>query len=79
MFREVATRRGAYGAPQGLRLNWIVWRGPDNAKFDQASILVKDQKATVEVTFPQPGTYILRGTANDGELKVEKDVTVTVR
>jgi hypothetical protein len=56
-----------------------VWRGPDNAKFDQGSILVKDQKATVEVTFPEPGTYILRGTANDGELKVEKDVTVTVK
>ena len=51
----------------------------DTAKFDQASILVKDQKATVQVTFPKPGTYILRGTANDGELKVEKDVTVTVR
>jgi hypothetical protein len=33
----------------------------------------------VEVTFPEPGTYILRGTANDGELKVEKDVTVTVK
>ena len=76
---EVATRRGAFGMSQGLRLNWIVWRGPDNAKFDQGSILVKDQKATVEVTFPEPGTYIIRGTANDGELKVEKDVTVTVR
>ena len=76
---EVAARRGAYGAPQGLRLNWIVWRGPENAKFDQPSIPVKDQKATVQVTFSQPGTYILRGTANDGELKVEKDVTVTVK
>ena len=76
---EVAARRGAYGGPQGLNLSWIVWRGPDNAKFDHGSIPVKDQKATVEVTFPKPGTYILRGTANDGELKVEKDVTVTVR
>jgi len=76
---QVARRRGAPGGPQGLQLSWIVWRGPDNAKFDQGSILVKDQKATVEVTFPEPGTYILRGTANDGELKVEKDVTVTVR
>ena len=40
---------------------------------------MKNQKATVEVTFPQPGTYTLWGIANDGELKVEKDVTVTVR
>jgi hypothetical protein len=54
-----------------------VWRGPDYAKFNQGTIPVKEQKATVEVTFPKPGTYILRGTANDGELKVEKDVTVT--
>jgi hypothetical protein len=76
---QVATRRGAFAVPQGLRLNWIVWRGPDNARFDQASIQVKDQKATVQVTFPEPGTYILRGTANDGELKAEKDVIVTVR
>jgi hypothetical protein len=76
---EVATRRGAAGGPQGLRLSWTAWRGPANATFDQATIPVKDQKATVQVTFPQPGTYILRGTANDGELKVEKDVTVTVR
>ena len=76
---EVSRRRGAFGGPQGLQLSWIVWRGPSNAQFDQASIPVKDQKATVQVTFPQPGTYILRGTANDGELKVEKDVTVTVK
>jgi hypothetical protein len=72
-------RRGAVGGPQGLLLSWIVWRGPDNAQFDPGIIPVKDQKATVEVTFPEPGTYILRGTANDGELKVEKDVTVTVK
>ena len=76
---EVATRRGAFGVPQGLLLSWIVWRGQGNAQFDQGTIPVKDQKATVEVTFPEPGTYILRGTANDGELKVEKDVTVTVK
>ena len=72
-------RGGAAGGAQGLTLSWIVWRGPDNAKFDHAAIPVKDQKATVQVTFPKPGTYILRGTANDGELKVEKDVTVTVK
>ena len=77
---EVATRRGgARGGPQGLVLSWIVWRGPDNAQFDPGTIPVKDQKATVKVTFSKAGTYILRGTANDGELKVEKDVTVTVR
>src|SRR5581483_7104598 len=49
---EVARRRGALGGPQGLQLSWIVWRGPDNAQFDQGSIPVKDQKATIKVTFP---------------------------
>jgi hypothetical protein len=72
-------RGGGRGGPQGLAVSWIVWRGPDNAQFSQGTIPVKDQKATVEVTFPKPGTYVLRGTANDGELKVEKDVTVTVK
>ena len=72
-------RGGGLRGPQGLALNWIVWRGPDNARFNQGTIPVKEQKATVEVTFPKPGTYILRGTANDGELKVDKDVTVTVK
>jgi len=77
---EVSRRRGAPGAgPQGLQLSWIVWRGPDNAEFDKESIPVEDQKATVKVTFAVPGTYILRVTANDGELKVQKDVTVSVR
>jgi hypothetical protein len=76
---EVAGRRGAFGGPQGLRLSWAVWRGPANVIFDQATVPVRDQQATVKVTFPQPGTYVLRGTANDGELKVEKDVTVTAK
>jgi hypothetical protein len=76
---EVGRGRGGRGGPQGLAVSWIVWRGPDNAKFSQGIVPVKDQKAAVEVTFAKPGTYVLRGTANDGELKVEKDVTVTVK
>jgi len=75
---EVAPAAGGRQRQQGLRLSWVVWRGPDNAKFSQEIIPVKDQKATVNVTFSKPGTYILRGTADDGELKVQKDVTVTV-
>ena len=32
----------------------------------------------VQVTFAQPGTYVLRGRADDGALFDDKDVTVTV-
>jgi hypothetical protein len=72
--------RGRGGAPQGLVVNWIVWRGPANAAFSPASVPVKEKEAktTVTATFEKPGTYVLRATANDGELRVEKDVTVTV-
>src|SRR5262249_49562990 len=72
--------RGRGGAPQGLGGNRIVWRGPANAAFSPAVVPVKgkDAKATVTATFDKPGTYVLRATANDGELKVEKDVTITV-
>jgi hypothetical protein len=72
--------RGRGGAPPGLTVNWIVYRGPANAAFSPAVVPVKgkDAKATVTATFDKPGTYVLRATANDGELKVEKDVTVTV-
>jgi len=77
---QVAGRGRGGAAPQGLVVNWIVWRGPANATFSPAVVPVKEKeaKATVTATFEKPGTYVLRATANDGELKVEKDVTVTV-
>lgn len=73
--------RGRGNAPQGLTVAWIVWRGPANATFDPASVPVKakEGKPTVSATFSKPGTYVLRATANDGELHVEKDVTITVK
>ena len=59
-------------------MNWTVWRGPANVVFDAATTPVKSGKASVKATFTMPGTYVIRGSANDGELHVEKDVTVTV-
>jgi hypothetical protein len=70
---------GAGGqGPQGLVLNWIVWRGPAAVTFDHATTQVKDPKVIVTATFTKPGTYVLRAIADDGELHVNKDVTVTV-
>jgi hypothetical protein len=79
---QVAGRgRGGPGGAQGLVVNWIVWRGPANAAFTPAVVPVKakEGKPTVTATFSKPGTYVLRATANDGELHVEKDVTINVR
>ena len=69
---------GGNQGPQGLVVNWIVWRGPAAVTFNPASIPVKDGKVAATATFTKPGTYVLRAVANDGELNDQKDVTVTV-
>jgi hypothetical protein len=74
---DTGLRRGR-AVPQGLIVNWIVWRGPAAVTFDPARVVVKDGKAVVTATFTKPGTYVLRGRANDGQYNDEKDVTVTV-
>lgn len=74
---QVARGRGR-GGLQGLIVTWTVWRGPANVTFNPATVEVKNGKALATATFTKPGTYVLRGSANDGELHVEKDVTVTV-
>jgi hypothetical protein len=75
---QVARGRGRGGAAQGLVVSWTVWRGPANVIFDPATATVANGKAIVTATFAKPGTYLLRGSANDGELHVEKDVSVVV-
>jgi hypothetical protein len=72
---------GAAAAGPRLSVNWIVWRGPADVKFAAATTPIKDQKepATTTASFTMPGTYVLRATANDGELTVQKYVTVTVK
>jgi hypothetical protein len=71
-------RRG--DGPQGLRVSWIVWRGPAAVVFaPQAGAAVTADKAVVTAAFRQPGTYVLRARASDGALSSGfQDVTVTV-
>jgi len=38
----------------------------------------EDAEWTVEVTFDRPGTYVLRGRADDGGLYHDTDVTINV-
>ena len=63
-----------------LNVAWMLYRGPAKAVFDpSAPILVTEGKAAGSVRFPQPGTYVLRAVANDGELQTMADMTVVVK
>jgi hypothetical protein len=67
--------------PRGVEIKWIQYRGPGKVTFDpQASAVVYGQPValTSKVSFGAPGTYVLRATANDGQLFTSRDVTVTV-
>ena len=63
----------------GLAVTWFQYRGPGKVEFDNAGpIPVSDGKASTNARFSAPGTYILRGTANDGALSTTSDVTIEV-
>ena len=76
--RRSAARQGP--RIRGLRVSWIVWRGPAGVSFEPgATVAVEDGHAAVTATFTAPGDYVLRAQANDNLLTTERDVTVTVR
>src|ERR1051326_751239 len=53
----------------GLAVSWLEYRGPAKASFEAGGpIPVRDGKAATIVHFTEPGTYVLRATANDGSL-----------
>jgi hypothetical protein len=67
--------------PRGVQIKWIQYRGPGKVKFDpDASAVLYGEPVTLasKVSFPTPGTYVLRATANDGQLYTSRDITVTV-
>ena len=64
-----------------LGVVWVVYRGDARAvTFNPAKAAVGEGgKASTAVRFSAPGTYMLRGYADDGILFDIVDVTVTVR
>jgi hypothetical protein len=63
----------------GLNVTWFEYRGPAKVTFGSMDpIVVTDGKAVTNAHFPKPGTYVLRATANDGELSTTSDITLTV-
>ncbi|HYO76574.1 MAG TPA: PKD domain-containing protein, partial [Thermoanaerobaculia bacterium] len=71
---NVATLAGSASDEDGttLTLQWSVVSGGAVTFANAAS-------ATTTATFAAAGTYVLRLTANDGELSTSDDVTITVR
>lgn len=63
---------------EGLAATWVQWRGPGKLTFDPGMVVVKDGKATTQVAFPEPGTYVVRAYADDGILTTTADATINV-
>ena len=63
---------GKPATPGVTSIEWLKVSGPGNAVFSDASSF------TSNVTFDTPGEYILRLTADDGQVKVYEDVSITV-
>jgi hypothetical protein len=65
--------------PRGLNVSWLEYKGPAKVTFEPAGmIMVADGKAVTTARFTEPGTYVLRATANDGALSTITDITVNV-
>ena len=76
---QAQTNSNAAPRPRGLTVSWMQIRGPAQVNVGPAgSTPVTDGKASITARFQQPGTYVLRVTANDGALSTKTDVTITV-
>ena len=70
----------------GLTVSWYQYRGPAKVTFDPAEPVrvgtpgepTADGKAVATARFTEPGTYVLRATADDGALSNTADVTIVV-
>ena len=67
-----ASDDGVPNPPGALTITWSTISGPGTVGFGNASA------AATTATFSQPGTYVLRLTANDGALGSSDDVQITV-
>lgn len=64
---------------RGLTVSWMQLRGPAKVTFEPGgSIPVTGGRAAATARFKEPGTYVLRATANDGVLSTKTDITITV-
>jgi len=67
--------------PRGVQIKWTVYRAPGVVTLTpDSSAIVHGEPITMttKATFSAPGTYVLRATANDGQLYTTRDLTLTV-
>ena len=77
--RAQANSSATGNRPRGLNVTWMQIRGPAKVTIEPAgAILVSSGAAGASARFTQPGTYVLRATANDGALSTRSDVTIVV-
>jgi len=63
----------------GLSVTWFEYRGPAKVVFENSgAIPVAGGQALTTARFSEPGSYVLRATANDGGLSVTSDIAVNV-
>jgi hypothetical protein len=63
----------------GLSVTWLEYRGPAKVVFENSgAIPVAAGQALTAARFSEPGSYVLRATANDGVLSITSDVAVNV-
>ncbi|MCW1887521.1 DUF5060 domain-containing protein [Luteolibacter flavescens] len=58
--------------PLDLEVSWMMASGPAPVVFSQAGA------AATQVTFSEPGTYVLSLAADDGDLDAHDEITVTI-
>lgn len=66
-------------ATNGLAVTWLHWRGPGTVTFSQqVPEIGPSGRAETQVTFSEPGTYVLQAVADDTVYLTPATVTVTV-
>jgi hypothetical protein len=78
--RPIQSDGEALARPQGLRLGWFQYRGPAVATIEPSDefVVTSGKDAVAKVRFSAPGTYVLRGLANDGQFRSREPVDVTI-
>ena len=69
------------GGIEGVRIRWILYRGPGKVRFDpdiSSPVYGKPVTAETKATFSMPGTYRIRAIASDGALFSTYDIEVKV-
>jgi K319L-like, PKD domain len=67
---RTVTLHGIVSAPAGATVQWKLYSGPNDATFTDP------ESAETEATFPQPGSYVLQLSAEDGVHAIAYDAVI---